>query len=76
MCLTINDCQFKMSRYSHELICLNFMVTINQKYRLYSQKPKGKEIKHTTTESHQIAKGKIKRRNKQRRTTKQLENKD
>ena len=51
------------------------MVTINKKYRLYSQKPKGKEIKHTTTESHEIAKGKI-RRNKQRRTTKQLENKD
>ena len=55
---------------------MNFMVTINKKYRLYSQKPKGKEIKHTTTESHEIAKGKIKRRNKQRRTTKQLENKD
>ena len=30
------------------------MATINQKYRLYSQKTKGKEIKHTTTESHQI----------------------
>ena len=52
------------------------MATINQKYRLYSQKTKGKEIKHTTTESHQITKGKIERRNKQRRTRRQLENKD
>ena len=37
---------------------------------------KGKELKHITTEIHQITKGKIKRRNKQRGTTKQLENKD
>ena len=52
------------------------MATINQKYRLCSQKTKGKELKHITTEIHQITKGKIKRRNKQRGTTKQLENKD
>ena len=44
------------------------MATINQKYRLYSQKTKGKEIKHTTTESHQITKGKIERRKKFRET--------
>ena len=47
------------------------MVTTNQKYAIDSQKPKIKELKHTTKETHKTTKGKTKRRNEQRRTIKQ-----
>ena len=44
------------------------MVTTNQKSPIDSQKPKKKELKHTTKENHQTTIGKTKRRrNKQRK---------
>ena len=67
MCLNLNDYLFKASRYSYGSTYLNCMVTTNQKYTIYSQKPKREELKHTTKENHQTTKGKPKRkRNEQR----------
>ena len=62
----------KSFRYQHSCgsTYLNFIVTTNQKQTVDSQRPKRKELKHTTEEYHQTTKGKTKRRNKQRRTTK------
>ena len=40
------------------------MITTSQKHTTDSQKPKRKKLKHTTEESHQITKGKTKRRTK------------
>ena len=37
---------------------MNFMVTINQKFTIDSQKPERKGLKHTTTKIHHITKGK------------------
>ena len=70
MCLNLYDYQFKASRYSHGSTYLKTRVTTNQKHTTDSQKAKRKEFKHTERENHQTTKGKTKRRNEQRRTTK------
>ena len=49
---------------------MNPAVTTTQKPTIDAQKPKRKELQHTTKENHQTTKGKTKRRNEQRRTTK------
>ena len=46
--LNLNDYHFKAGRHSNGSICMNFMVTINQKHTIDSQKPKRKGLKHTT----------------------------
>ena len=51
------------------------MVTTNQKPAIDTQKLKRKEHKLTTKENHQTTRQEIKRRNKQRRNTKQPEHK-
>jgi len=56
--LNLNDYHFKASRHSNGSIRMNFMVTINQKYTIDSQKPERKGLKHTTTKIHHITKGK------------------
>ena len=45
------------------------MVTINKTYNRFT-KTKRKELKYTTKENHQTAKGKTKRRKEERRTAK------
>ena len=75
-CLNLYDYQFKASRHSYGSTHLNSMVTTNQKHTIDSEKPKRKELKHTTKENQtikekfQTIKGKTQRRNEQRRTTK------
>ena len=56
--LNLNDYHFKASRHSSGSIYMNFMVTINQKHTIDSQKPERKGLKHTTTKIHQITKRK------------------
>ena len=46
--MNLNDYHFKAGRHSNGSICMNFMVTINQKHTIDSQKPKRKGLKHTT----------------------------
>ena len=76
MCLNLNDSQFKSSRDNYGSTYMNPILTTNQKPTIDTQTPKRKESKHTTKENHQTTTGETKRRrNKQRRTTKQLENK-
>ena len=58
MCFSLNDYELKASRHSNGSIRMNFMVTINQKFTIDSQKPERKGLKHTTTKIHHITKGK------------------
>ena len=52
----------------HMSTYMNPMVITNQKPTIDTQKPKRKEVKHTTRKNHQITTGKTKRRNEQRTT--------
>ena len=71
MCLSLYDQQSKTSRYSNALIYLKNRATTNQKHATDSQKPKRREHKHKTKETHQTTKGKTKiLKNEQRRNTK------
>ena len=62
MCLNLNDYQFKASTYNYRSRYMNPMVTTNQKPTTDSQKPKRKELNHTTKENHETTMGKRKRR--------------
>ena len=70
MCLNLNYCQFKRSRFSCTSTYMNPVVTTNQKPTVVTQKWRGKEHKHTTKENHQTKEEEAKRRNEQRKTTK------
>ena len=71
MYLNLYNYQFKANRYSYGSTYLKSRVTTNQKHTVDSQKPKRKELKHTTEENHPVTK---KKRNKEE-PQKQLENK-
>ena len=60
MCLSLYDYQSRASRCSNELTSLKNSVTTNQKHTIGSQKPKRRELKHSTKENHQTTKGKKK----------------
>ena len=44
ICLKLNDCEFKTSRYSYKATYMNSMVTANQKPIVGIQKPKRKKL--------------------------------
>ena len=76
MCLNLNDYQFKTSRYRYGSRYMNPMVTTNKKPAIDTQNLERKENKHSTKADNQTTREEIKRRrNEQRRTQKQLENK-
>ena len=50
MCLSLNDYQFKSSKYNYRSTYVNPTVITNQKYTTDIQKCKRKETKHTTKE--------------------------
>ena len=54
------------------------MVIINQKHTINSQKPKRKELKHTTKENNQTITGETKRRRNElkKKLQEQMENKE
>ena len=52
MCLKLNNYQFKASGYNYGSIYTNPTVITNQKPTIDRQKPKTKELKHTTEEKH------------------------
>ena len=60
MCLSLYDYQSKASRYRNGLAYLKNRVITNEKNTIDSQKPKRKELKHTTKEN-QFTKGKTKK---------------
>ena len=62
--LSLYNYQFKASIYNYRSTYFKTMITTSQKHTTDSQKPKRKKLKHTTEESHQITKGKTKRRTK------------
>ena len=65
MCLNLNDYQFKTSRYNYGTTYMSPMVNTNQKPMIDMQKPKRKELKHTTKGNHQTTTRETKRRNEQ-----------
>ena len=69
MCLNLYTYLFKASKYSYASTSLKSMATTNQKHTIDPERPKEKELKHTTKENHQTIKGETKSRNKQKRTT-------
>ena len=48
MCWNLYNCQFKASGYNHGSTYLKTRLTTNQTHTTDSQKPKKKELKHTT----------------------------
>ena len=69
-----NDYQLKARRHNYRLTYMNPVVITNQKQITDSQKPKRKELKHTTKEN-QFTKGKTKRKMNKEELQKQLKNK-
>ena len=57
MCWNLYNCQFKASGYNHGSTYLKTRLTTNQTHTTDSQKPKKKELKHTTKENHQVTMG-------------------
>ena len=74
MCLNLNDCQFKTSRYNHKSTYMNPLVTTNQEATIDTQRAKREEHKHTTKENHQTTREE-KEEMYRKELKKQLENK-
>ena len=70
MHLNLNDCQLKIDFHMYRSICMNLIITTNQKSIMKTQKIKTKELIHNTKENHQTTREGTERRRKEQRTTK------
>ena len=70
MHLQLRDQQRKTISYVYRLLQQNFRITANQKSTIDTQKNKKNQLKQSTKDSHQTARGKNKRRSEEKRAAK------
>ena len=71
MYLKLRSPQLKTIMYVYRLLCINLMITINQKSTIDTHTKNRKESKHNTKDNHQIIRDN-KRRKEQKRTAKTI----
>ena len=70
MHLQIRDHKLKTISYTYIFLYQNFRVTANQKSTIDTQTNKKNQLKYNTKDSHQIRRGKNKRRREEKRAAK------
>ena len=72
--LQLREQQLKAISYTYRLLYQNFRKTANQKSTIDTQTNKKNQLKYNTKDSRQTIRGENKRRSKEKRVTKTIQN--